>query len=247
VGDDPEGAAALALLEAEGVETAQVRRVPGVATGVGFILVDAQGHNAIAVDLGANRSLSPADLDRAEPLIATADVVLAQLEIAPETALYALRLARRHGVRALLNPAPAVPLAAADLALVDVLSPNLSEARLLAGLPAGEPAALATALWRAGVATVVVTLGEEGALLRDQSGAMPVPAYYEADAQDTTGAGDAFSAALAVALGEGRALPEAVDFACAAGAYSVRSPGTVPSYATRATLEEFIRRRVANR
>lgn len=239
LGDDAYGDRGIALLDGAGVDTALVRRVTGTPTGAGFITVDDAGDNAISVDLGANLSLSCEDIDRAEQVIARADVLLAQLEIAPEVAVYAAALARRHGVHTILNPAPAQPLPPGGLAHVDVLTPNLAEARTLSGLAAAEAPELAEALREAGAATVVLTLGEQGAWIAHGAAAHAVHAY-EVEAVDTTGAGDAFSAALAVALAEGRSLDAAVRFACAAGAYCVRSLGTVPSYATREELTQFI-------
>ena len=239
LGDDANGEAAIALLQGEGVDTSFVRRIDEAPTGVGFIMVDSAGDNAIAVDLGANRLLSPEDIDRAEEAIADADVVLAQLEIPPETALHAMRVARRHGVRTILNPAPAQPLDPLGLAYVDILTPNLTEARVLAGAGATEPVELAAALRRTGVGTVVLTVGEQGAWIVDAEGARLSPACTVA-AVDSTGAGDAFNAALAVALAEGQDLEEAMHFSCASGAYSVQSLGTVPSYATRDQLAAFL-------
>ncbi len=239
LGDDAYGERGVALLDGAGVDTSLVRRVPGTPTGVGFITVDDAGNNAISVDLGANLRLSCEGIDRAEEAIASADVLLAQLEIAPEVATHAAALARRHGVRTILNPAPAQPLPAGGLAHVDVLTPNLAEAQALSGLTGAAAPELAEALRRAGAATVVLTLGEQGAWIADDAGGRAVPAY-RVEAVDTTGAGDAFSAALAVALAEGEPLDAAVRFACAAGAYCVRSLGTVPSYATRQELERFI-------
>lgn len=241
VGDDAYGERALSLLGAEGVDTSLIRRVAGAATGAGFIMVDANGDNAIAVDLGANHRLSPRDIDRATEAIASADVVLAQLEIPPETALYAAAVARRHGVRTILNPAPAQPLPPGCLGHVDVLTPNLTEAQHLCGLSSDNAIDLARALRQSGVKTVVLTLGEQGACLVTGQGAHAVPSY-RVDAVDTTGAGDAFSAALAVALAEGMMVKDAVPFACAAGAFAAQSLGTVPSYATRAQLAAFIDR-----
>ncbi len=239
IGEDAYGERCLSLLQAESVDTALVRREPGVSTGVGFIMVDAAGHNAIAVDLGANLHLSCADVDRAEEAIAAADAVLCQLEIAPEVALHAATVARRHGVRTILNPAPAQPLPARGLAGVDILTPNLSEASILSGSTASDTLGQGQALRDAGVGTVILTLGEHGALVVDAAGSRQIPAV-QVEAVDTTGAGDAFSAALAVALAEGTSLDDAVRFACAAGAFSVRSLGTVPSYATRSQLTEFV-------
>lgn len=241
VGDDTYGDRALALLADEGVDTRFIRRVPGMATGAGFIMVDDKGDNAIAVDLGANRSLAPADIDGAAEQIAAADIVLVQLEIPLATARHALAAARRAGARTILNPAPAQPLGPADLAHVDVLTPNLTEAQLLSGLVSTSAADLGVALRRGGVGTVVVTLGVRGASIVRDGQPHAVPTHGVA-AVDTTGAGDAFSAALAVALGEGSSLDAAVAFACSAGAYSVQSMGTVPSYATRSQLRAFMER-----
>jgi len=120
-----------------------------------------------------------------------------------------------------------------------MLTPNLSEAQTLSGLESADPEDLASALRRTGVGGVVVTMGEGGACIVDRDGARVVPAY-RVTAVDTTGAGDAFSGALAVSVAEGANLDEAVSFGCAAGGYSVRSLGTVPSYATRSQLASFV-------
>jgi len=240
IGDDAYGDRALSLLDGAGVDTSLVRRIRDVPTGVGFIIVDEAGHNAIAVDLGANRLLSCADVDRAENVIAAADVLLCQLEIAPEVALHAAATARRHGVRTVLNPAPAQALHPDGLACVDVLTPNLGEARTLCGNDSNDLRGLAQLLRRMGVGTVILTVGENGALIASEAGIRAISAP-RVDAVDTTGAGDAFSAALAVALAEGGSLEDATAFACAAGAFSVQSLGTVPSYAARPQLDAFVR------
>jgi len=239
IGDDPTGDAAIALLQGEGVDTSYVHRVAGTPTGVGFIIVDDAGENAIAVDLGANRLLAPEHIDRAEEAIARADLLLAQLEIPPATALYAMRTARRYGVRTILNPAPAQPLPKEGLAAVDLLTPNLAEARTLTGAASADPEELASILRRFGAGTVVLTLGEHGARISGEHETRAVPAR-PVQAVDTTGAGDAFNAALAVALAEGASVQSAVVYACAAGAYCVQSLGTVPSYADRAHLAAFL-------
>ncbi|MDB5076547.1 MAG: ribokinase [Chloroflexi bacterium] len=239
IGDDSYGHAAVALFRKEGLDTSFVHRMPDVPTGTGFILVDPQGDNAIAVDLGANRLLHPDHIDQAEQAIAEADVVLAQLEIPRETALHAMAVAKRHGVRAVLNPAPAQPLPDGALAAVDILTPNVTEAQVLTGLTTSDPQALVEALRRAGAGTVILTVGEQGAWIGDDQGLRQIPAV-KVDAVDTTGAGDAFSAALAVALAQGTALDDAVRYGCAAGSYSVCSAGTVPSYPTRAELAAFL-------
>jgi ribokinase len=236
IGDDAFGDRAMALLELEGVDTPFVRRIAGTATGIGFISVADDGNNAISVDLGANRHLSPEDVDRAAECIAAADAVLVQLEIPVATALHALTVARRHGVRAILNPAPAQPIPAAHLRVADILTPNSNEAAILSGQAALTGALLAQQLHETTGAIVVLTLGERGAVIADTKGSRAVPAFA-VDVVDTTGAGDGFSAALAVALADGRDLDTAVAFACAAGAYCVQSAGTVPSYGSRLQVD----------
>jgi ribokinase len=239
VGDDATGDAAIGLLLSEGVDTSYLHRMADTPTGVGFIIVDDNGENAIAVDLGANRLLTPDHIDLAEEAIAQADVLLAQLEIPPATALYAMQVARRYGVRTILNPAPAQPLSKKDLSAVDLLTPNGAEARTLTGSSSADPEALASILRDSGVATVVLTMGEHGAWIGSVQDGRAVPAF-PVTAVDTTGAGDAFNAALAVALAEGSSIQSAVVYACAAGAYCVQSLGTVPSYADRAQLDAFL-------
>jgi ribokinase len=239
VGDDATGDAAIALLLSEGVDTSYMHRMADTPTGVGFILVDDNGENAIAVDLGANRLLTPDHIDRAEEAIAQADVLLAQLEIRPATALYAIRMARRYGVRTILNPAPAQPLPTEGLSAVDLLTPNGAEARTLTGSTSADPEDLTSILHASGVTTVVLTMGEHGAWIGGTQDGRAVPAF-PVNAVDTTGAGDAFNAALAVALAEGNSIHSAVVYACAAGAYCVQSLGTVPSYADRAQLDAFL-------
>ncbi len=239
VGDDATGDAAIGLLLSEGVDTSYMHRMAGTPTGVGFITVDDNGENAIAVDLGANRLLTPDHIDLAEDVISQADILLAQLEIPPETALYAIRMARRYGVRTILNPAPAQPLSKEALSAVDLLTPNGAEARTLTGSTSVDPKELAAILRGSGVASVVLTMGERGAWIGGGPDGRAVPAF-PVTAVDTTGAGDAFNAALAVALAEGGSIQSAVVYACAAGAYCVQSLGTVPSYADRAQLDAFL-------
>lgn len=220
LGEDSFGADALALWAAEGVEASAVVRVP-LPTMAGAILVDAEGENRIVIVQGALAALTPEHVDRFAPLIAAADVCLVQLEIPLETAWRALEVARRERVRTVLDPAPAPPEPppAAMLELVDHLTPNESEA-----------AALGDAIRT--VRSLVVTRGAAGAVV----GGQHVPAFV-ASVLDTTGAGDAFTAAFSVALAEGRPELDAVRWGCAAGAHMVEHRGVVPGLPTRAELE----------
>jgi ribokinase len=224
-----------------GIDTTYVERDAEAASGVALIFVGPRGENSIAVAPGANARLSPADVERAGEAIAGADLLLVQLEVPLPTVERAIALAKGHGKRVLLNPAPARAVPDELLAQVDLLTPNETEARVLLGpeAPGGEePAAAASALRRRGARAVIVTLGEQGALLVDGSSLLPIRPR-SVTAVDTTAAGDCFSAALAVAWAEGRSLPEAAGWAAAAAALSVTRPGAQTSLPTRAEVDAF--------
>jgi ribokinase len=212
VGEDSFGTDAFELWADEGVDASSVLRSVE-ATMTAAILVEATGDNRIVVVPGALSALAPMHVDGFAARIAEADVLLVQMEIPVETALHALAVGRREGVRTVLNPAPAPaePIAPD----VDYLVPNETEAPSVSG-----------------PGTLVVTLGEQGARLGDAL----VPAF-PAGVIDTTGAGDAFCAAFAVALAEGADDLEAVRWGCAAGAHMVEHEGVVPGLPTRAELE----------
>jgi ribokinase len=242
VGSDTFVGPLLDNLGAAGVDCTFVTRDPEAATGVALIVVDDAGENSIVVVLGANMRLSPADVDAAEAAIATADVLLLQLESPLETVGRAAEVARAHGVKVLLNPAPARPAPAALLSVVDVLIPNERETSLLTGMPVRdqtEAEAAATKLRAAGVGTVILTLGDQGALLAHQEQRVLFPAF-NVTSVDTTAAGDAFVGGFAVALAEGRALSEAVRWGNAAGALAATQLGAQPSLPTRQALEMLL-------
>lgn len=237
VGDDGFGRAARELWAEEGLGTTLVRTDPSRPTGLAFMILDQNGQNRIAVDVGANGSLSPEDARLAEDAIAAVDLVMAQFEPPVATVLEAFRIARRHGVPTLLNPAPARPLGDDLLPLVDVLVPNLSEARELTGLPARgfRVDAAARILRERGAGTVVVTLEEEGAYVLDGGGGRRL-AGVEVDVVDSTGAGDAFCGALGVGLAGGVSIDQAVREANRAGAFCVTRVGVVPGLGTEREL-----------
>jgi ribokinase len=218
VGDDDLGADALAALRAEGVDVAAVRRIPGVATGVALIVVDAAGDNQIAVASGANHELTADDVLAPRPPAC----VIANFELRDEPVVAAARIAAESRCPLLVNPAPARPLPPELLALRPILTPNRHEAAELTGADDAEAAALA--LRERTRAPVVVTLGERGALVADDSGTERVPAPA-VSVVDTTGAGDTFNGALAAELARGRELREAVAAAVAAAADSVTRAG----------------------
>ena len=242
VGRDAFAESLLNNLAAAGADHTFVIHDPEAATGVALIAVDDAGQNSIIVASGANARLSPVDVDGAEAAIAGADALLLQLESPLETVTRAAKVACAHGVSVILNPAPARSLPGALLALVDVLIPNESETALLAGLPVGDPAeaeAAAAALRELGVGTVILTLGERGALLAREDGEEYFPAF-EVTPVDTTAAGDAFVGGFAVALAEGRSLAEAVQWGNGAGALATTKLGAQPSLPTRQDLEGLL-------
>ena len=232
IGTDSFGDIGVNLYRQEDVHIEYLHRTPERNTGVGFITLNAEGENHIVLDPGANALLSPADVDAAEGLLATSNVVLSVLEIQAETAGRAMSLARRHGVTAILNPAPAMQLDDAVLASVDILTPNESELRILSGLAPDDPTEtteLAHRLQARGVRSVVVTRGNQGALIIHQNHAVEEVPGVKIGVVDTTGAGDAFNSALAVALAEGESLSEAVRFATYAGALACTKLGVIPA------------------
>ncbi len=242
VGDDDFGRAARLTLEADGIDTAHLISDTSQATGVALICVSAEGENAIGVASGANAAVTVADVHLAEPLIAAAATLLVQLETPLDTVREAVTLAHKHSVRVLLNPAPAQTLDDALLAMVDVLTPNESEAALLTGIQTDDQTgveAAAAALHQRGVATVVITLGSRGAFVSSAEGSFAVRPFA-VKAVDSTAAGDVFSGALAVALAEGQVLAKALRFASAAAALSVQRAGAQPSVPRREEVEAML-------
>jgi ribokinase len=232
VGDDAFGAEMRDTLAGAGVDVKLLRQVPGVS-GIAHIVVDDAGGNSIIVVPGANGTVTaPTEAERA--VIAASQALLLQLELPMEAVTAAARAAHEAGVPVILTPAPAQPLPGALLDAVTLLLPNEHEAAALTG--AGSPEAALDALL-ARVDEVVITLGSEGALYGDRSGErLRVPAV-KVRAVDTTAAGDTFAGALAVARAEGRPAGDALRFAAAAAALSVRREGASTSMPVRADID----------
>ncbi len=237
VGRDKFGDQALELLRGEGVEVEGVTRA-NAHTGLAFIVVGPSGANAITVDPGANSLLKPADVVASRRAIEACGVLLCQLEIPAGTAAAAARLAKGAGRTVVLNPAPAVAASELDLSDVEILTPNETEFAVLA--ETDDIGAGARSLLARGPRAVIVTLGERGARVVTESDAFSVPAP-KVSAVDSTGAGDAFNGALAVALTEGEPLAAAVKFANYAGALTVTKDEVIPALPTRRELDEFLR------
>ncbi len=241
VGDDVFGERATRLYADEGLGAEHIHRVPGAYSGIGFVNVLPSGENWITVDMGANLRLTPQHVADCAALIGECDILMAQFEAPAETVAAALSLAKELGAMTLLNPAPARAADPEMLTHVDILTPNASEARLLLGLPPDADVAaeeLARRLLDYGVGSVVVTQGERGALIVDDSDATHIPAI-PIQAVDVTGAGDSFNAALAVSLGAGMPLVDAGHVAVRAGAYTAMRLGVIAGLPTGAQLERF--------
>ncbi|MFF4014469.1 ribokinase [Streptomyces sp. NPDC001843] len=236
VGDDAHGRLLLDSQRAAGVDTVGVL-VGGAPTGVALITVDPSGDNSIVVSPGANGRLTPTDVRAASCLLHASRVVSAQLEIPLETVVEVVRNLP-EGSRFVLNPSPPRPLPAEVLAACDPLIVNEHEARVILGdVPAGDrPENWAGILLAKGPRSVVVTLGAEGALVASVEGVTRVPSV-KVDAVDTTGAGDAFTAALAWRLGSGSSLAEAAAYAARVGAAAVTKRGAQESFPTAAEVD----------
>ncbi len=242
VGSDDFGQKAIKGLKADGIDTSYIKIVDGTPSGVALIMVDPSGNNSIAVSPGANSRLFPEDIELSSTALQNARIMLTQLEVPLDTVATALELGRKMGCVTMLNPAPApaTGLPSDIISQVDMITPNEVEARALVGrdMPAED---LAKALLDLGVKTVILTLGERGALVAQQDKLVAMEPFVVSPV-DTTAAGDAFSGALAVAIAEGLELIDAVRFANAAAALSVTKMGAQPSMPTRAELETFLSR-----
>jgi ribokinase len=232
VGSDHWGDAARADLAGRGIDVSALATVEG-ATGVAIILVDDGGENSIAIVPGANAAVSPAAVETALDALDLDDAVLVVcLEIPLESVVAAARAAAARGWRVVLNPAPARELPAELVAAATVITPNETEVETLGGVEA---------LLAAGAGAVVVTRGSEGAEVHPAEGAAFRVPSSRAEVVDTTGAGDAFTAAVAVALANGRELGDAVAWACAAGAIATEGFGARGSLPTAAQVEDLLR------
>ncbi len=242
VGQDAAGERIRDALAKDGVELDGLSIARDAATGSALILVDGEGRNQIGVAPGANHRLTLEMARAHEPAIAWAQIVLCQLETPLPVVRWALETARRHGVPSILNPAPALELPDALLALPTYLTPNMVEA---GGLSGGEvhdldsARAAAERLLARGAQTVILTMGEQGALCCDGSSALHFAAF-PVTAVDTTGAGDAFNGALAVGLAAGGSLEQAIPLASAAAALTCARRGAQESLPHRGDVERFL-------
>ena len=239
VGDDLFGPATIENFRKQGIDPTHVRQVAGLSSGVAPIFVDPSGQNRILVVKGANDALKPADVDEAADLLKTVDCIVLQFEIPVETVYYTVAFAHKHGIRCILNPAPAQPVDLSALKNLDYFVPNESEAETITGsrVRTVEDAKKCAEIFLAGgIRRVIITLGENGALVAGPDCRAHVPPFA-VKSVDSTGAGDAFIGSFAVFLGEGMPEKEAVRRANLYAALSTTGVGTQKSFYERARFD----------
>ncbi|EHD23739.1 MULTISPECIES: ribokinase [Brenneria] len=242
VGDDDIGARIRRQLSDDGIDVSAVEAVAGETTGVALIFVNGEAENMIAINAGANAAVTPDYLGRHQQQIIDASALLMQLESPLETVISAARLAHKHHTRVILNPAPACELPDELLALVDMITPNETEAQRLTGVAVeteADAARAAQVLHDKGIANVLITLGSRGVWLSEKGHGQRIPGY-RVQAVDTIAAGDTFNGALVTALLENRPMSSAVKFAHAAAAIAVTRPGAQPSVPWREEIDAFL-------
>ena len=245
IGKDTFGEMAMKLYADEGINSKYVWEIPDMSTGAASIVVNEEtGDNAIIVVPGAADAMVPGDLDTAEAGIADCAFFMASLEVPIPVMQHGLEVAKRNGVQTILNPAPAAILPDEVYGLSDYFTPNETEAAILAGIPVVtiEDAEEAAKIFlQRGIDTVVITLGEKGAYVRNSVINQHVPAFdMGAKVLETTGAGDAFNGGFAYALAEGMSLIEAVRFGSASAAISVTRLGTAPAMPVNSEIQDLL-------
>jgi len=239
VGSDLFGPATIENFRKQGIDTTHVKQVEGLSSGVAPIFVEPNGQNRILVVKGANDALKPADVDAAAETLKTADCIVLQFEIPVETVYYTVGFARKHGIRCMVNPAPAQTVDMAALKDLDYFVPNETEAQTITGLPVknvDDAKKCAEKLIGGGIKRAIITLGANGSLLASGDGSEHV-APFEVKSVDSTGAGDAFIGSFAVFLGEGVPEREAVRRANLYAGLSTTGVGTQKSFYDRARFD----------
>lgn len=240
VGSDLFGPATIENFRRLGIDPTYVKQVEGLSSGVAPIFVEPNGQNRILVVKGANDAVKPADVDHAADVLKSVDCIVLQFEIPVETVYYTISFARKHGIRCILNPAPAQAVDMAALKDLDYFVPNESEAESITGMAVKTLDAAkkcAVKLVEGGIRRVIITLGSNGSLLATREGVEHVPPFA-VESIDSTGAGDAFIGSFAVFLGEGVPEKEAVRRANLYAGLSTTGVGTQKSFYDRARFDE---------
>ncbi|HHA2228318.1 ribokinase [Enterobacter ludwigii] len=241
-GDDDTGERVRKQLASDNIDIAPVSVVEGESTGVALIFVNAEGENVIGIHAGANAALSTERVNAQREIIANAEALLMQLESPVESVLAAAEIAHQNHTTVVLNPAPARVLSDELLALVDIITPNETEAEKLTGVRVendDDAARAAKVLHDKGIGTVIITLGSRGVWASVNGEGRRVPGF-KVKAIDTIAAGDTFNGALVTALLEGKRMDDAIRFAHAAAAIAVTRKGAQPSVPWRKEIDEFL-------
>jgi ribokinase len=241
-GDDDTGERVRKQLASDNIDIAPVSVVEGESTGVALIFVNAEGENVIGIHAGANAALTTERVNAQREIIANAEALLMQLESPVESVLAAAAIAHQNHTTVVLNPAPARVLSDELLALVDIITPNETEAEKLTGVRVendDDAARAAKVLHDKGIGTVIITLGSRGVWASVNGEGRRVPGF-KVKAIDTIAAGDTFNGALMTALLEGKRMDDAIRFAHAAAAIAVTRKGAQPSVPWRKEIDEFL-------
>ncbi|WP_312559929.1 ribokinase [Atlantibacter hermannii] len=242
VGDDDTGRRVCTQLASDKIDITPVATIADESTGVALIFVNAEGENVIGISAGANSALTPERVNAQHDLIAQASALLMQLESPVESVLAAAKIAKQNNTSVILNPAPARTLSDELLGLVDIITPNETEAEKLTGVKVesdDDAAQAAQRLHDKGINTVIITLGSRGVWASRDGKGQRVPSF-KVEAVDTIAAGDTFNGALVTALLEGKALSDAIRFAHAAAAIAVTRRGAQPSVPWRHEIDAFL-------
>ena len=244
LGKDDFANMAISLWEKSGI-TPHVTQYSDSYTGAAYIFIeDKTGNNAIIVSPGAAANINDDDITANKELIQGSRVFMTQLEQSLDAAGTALSFAKEGGAITILNPAPAQPLGENILKLCDFVTPNEIEAEQITGTPVksiNDAEIAAGKLLEKGASAAVITLGEQGALFKDNNQIIHQPSYEVGPVVETTGAGDAFNGGLAVALAEEMPIDKALRFACATASISVTRQGTAPSMPNRHEIDTLIK------
>ena len=241
-GDDDTGERVRKQLASDNIDIAPVSVVAGESTGVALIFVNAEGENVIGIHAGASAALTTERVEAQRAIIAEAEALLMQLESPVESVLAAANIAHENHTTVVLNPAPARVLSDELLALVDIITPNETEAEKLTGIRVendDDAAKAARVLHDKGIGTVIITLGSRGVWASVNGEGRRVPGF-KVKAIDTIAAGDTFNGALVTALLEGKRMDDAIRFAHAAAAIAVTRKGAQPSVPWRKEIDEFL-------
>lgn len=240
-GNDIFGRQSVELYNSENINTDFIFSDANHPSGVALISVDAHGENCIVVASGANAHLDTKDMDAAREEIESGDILLMQLEIPIETVDYAANIAKEKGIKIVLNPAPAQSLPTALIEKLYLITPNKTEAEILSGIKVTDLESAkraAIAISEKGVENVVITLGSEGALIKEGDAFHKVDSY-KVETVDTTAAGDTFNGALCVGLAEGLSILDSVKIASKAAALTVTRMGAQSSIPYRRELSSI--------